>query len=173
MVDYQSYFHYGPPSARNGLLKPITNDPPCMCDDCRGNTGLASKYRTHFDTELAQKRNIWEDEQYMLCPPRVLGYVLGEKLWAQLAVHGVHKLPDDDTETAWSSRLQLADDRNTKQFLHDLVSSHISSSSSSSSLNAEETGETGLEVDDIIPGKGKGLVILLYGKNFPLLQLIS
>lgn len=114
------------------------------------------RYRARFDTDRAQ--NWWEDEQYLLCPPRVLGYILKEKQWAQLQVNLIQDIPDKgDPDDAWNSRLRLADGDRTKNMLLDLVSSHISSS------KTEEASERGLEVDDIIPGKGKGLVILLYG----------
>ena len=94
----------------------------------------------------------------MLCPPRVLGYILGEKQWAQLQVTSVKEIPSKDPKDAWNTRLQLADDNKTKDMLFDLVQSHISTAKQKA-----ESEEIGLEVDDIIPGKGKGLVILLYG----------
>ena len=42
--------------------------------------------------------------------------------------------------------------------LLDLVRSHTSTT-----MNPEADGEEKLNVDDIIPDKGKGLIILLYG----------
>lgn len=48
-------------------------------------------------------------------------------------------------------------DNSTKKLLLDLVRNHIGERES----GAEEQE---LEVDDIIPEKGKGLVVLLYGK---------
>ncbi|PKY01736.1 P-loop containing nucleoside triphosphate hydrolase protein, partial [Aspergillus campestris IBT 28561] len=156
MVDYLSYFQYGPPTANNGVLEPSEMNPDCACSNCQDNEGLAMRYRARFDTDRAQKN--WEDEQYLLCPPRVLGYILKEKQWAQLQVNLIQDIPDKgDPDDAWNSRLRLADGDRTKNMLLDLVSSHISSSKTG------EASERGLEVDDIIPGKGKGLVILLYG----------
>jgi hypothetical protein len=162
MVDYLSYFQYGPSTTRNGALEPSTEDPDCTCSDCQCNESLALKYRTRFDTMETQRKKIWEDEQYMLCPPRVLGYILRDKQWAQLQVSLVTDIPPEDSGNAWESRLQLADDEKTKDLLFDLVASHISSTS----RQTEKTMDRSLEVDDIIPGKGKGLVILLYGMVF-------
>lgn len=73
-----------------------------------------------------------------------------------------------------NSRLRLADDDRdrkdkTKDMVFDLVRSHISSLSNE---GAEPT-DVGLEVDDIIPGKGKGLVIVLYGMPFPFSFIIA
>ncbi|KAJ5902309.1 P-loop containing nucleoside triphosphate hydrolase protein [Penicillium taxi] len=155
IVDYLSYFEYGSSNARNGGLEPSLMDPPCACSDCRNNEELATKYRESFDYNPQKK--ILDEEQYLLFPPRVLGYILKEKEWAQLQVTLIKDIPKNNFSDAWHSRLQLADD-GTKSLLYDLVKSHTSSVSQSASQ-----GERGLEVDDIIPGKGKGLVILLYG----------
>lgn len=168
MVDYSSYFQFGPTTAPNGTLNPSQHNTNCSCTDCRINEALAEKYRIRFDTKEAQAKTTWEDDQYMLCPPRVLGYVLGHKHWAQLQVNLVRSIPPDDPNSAWHSRLHLSDD-NKKTLLHDLVRSHISSTSPEEKKQRDKA----LEVDDIIPGKGKGLVILLYGMNITCLYDIS
>lgn len=115
------------------------------------------RYRTHFDKSENAEKMRWEDEQYLICPPRVLGYILRDKQWAQLQVTLLSPVPQDDKTNAWNSRLQLAD-KDTKALLFNLVRSHASTNF----MNNDE-GKA-LEVDDIVPGKGKGLVILLYGK---------
>ncbi|GKT56541.1 hypothetical protein ColTof4_08914 [Colletotrichum tofieldiae] len=163
MVDYSSYFQFGPAVAPNGTLNPSRDSTNCPCSDCQNNKALAEKYRIRFDTKKAQRKTIWEDEQYLLCPPRVLGYVLEHKHWAQLQVDIVKDIPPDDPNSAWHSRLHFSDE-NKKKLLHDLVSSHISSTSP----EEKNQRKKGLEVDDIIPGKGKGLVILLYGMRLSL-----
>lgn len=156
MVDYASYFQYGPVAGRNGALTPSDDRPDCGCSDCRQkNIELMHRYRRKFDKNA--KAKVWDDDQYLICPPRVLGYVLREKQWAQLQVSLLHPIPVDDETDAWNSRLQLADPK-TKKVLYDLVCSHTSPAST------ENGHDKMLEVDDIVPGKGKGLVILLYGK---------
>lgn len=157
MVDYASYFMYGSDEGRNGALRPYGGTPDCGCSDCQNNTELTRKYRTNFDKNA--KIDNWEDEQYLICPPRVLGYILDVKEWAQLQVSFLHSVTEDDKTDAWNSRLQLADPK-TKKLLFDLVRSHASPTSS----HLEDSEDRMLEVDDIVPGKGKGLVILLYGK---------
>ncbi|KAL4821918.1 P-loop containing nucleoside triphosphate hydrolase protein [Aspergillus spinulosporus] len=154
MVDYASYFQYGVSTARNGVLEASTNIYECTCLDCRENKSLTRRYRTHFDSIDVQKRKDWEDEQYMLCPPRVLGYILRAKQWAQLQVTSLKDIQMSTTDNSWQNRLQLADDNN-KKILFDLIQSHVSSTANSETDN--------LQVNDIIPEKGKGLVILLYG----------
>ncbi len=112
MVDYESYFQYGGTDGRNGSLKPSATDSGCgSCSDCQVNTGLTERYRTRFDTPECAGAKEWHPEQYLLCPPRVLGYILQEKQWAQLQVSLLSELPSEDSEEgAWNSRLRLADD---------------------------------------------------------------
>lgn len=157
MVDFQSYFEYGQSFAENGSLQLSDLPPDCTCSDCRTNQGLNTRCRTLFDSKMAQDRRDWHEEQYLLCPPRVLGCVLRDKQWAQLQVSLIKEIPPEDTENAWHSRLQLAD-KNTKGLLFDLVRSHISTTTRSGSPKNQA-----LKVDDFVPDKGKGLVILLYG----------
>ena len=153
MVDFESYFRYGPSIARVGSLMQENGHPQCRCNDCNDNRVLQGGYRTRFDEETRQ-RGIWEDEQYMLCPPRVLGYVLRDKQWAQLQVSLLQSIPDKDPHDSWSTRLKLADGEKTKQMILELVKGHG---------NSDPSQDDALEVDDIISKKGKGLVILLYG----------
>ncbi|KAK7981177.1 hypothetical protein PG989_013634 [Apiospora arundinis] len=154
MVDYASYFQYGPDRGRNGALSPGDSNLNCVCSDCMANEGLMTRYRIRFDKRAEEKE--WADEQYALCPPRVLGYILRDKQWAQLQVDKVQSISHDETSDAWNSRLKLAN-KDTKLMLFDLVRSHNAKNRD----GKDEIEE--LEVDDIVPGKGKGLVILLYG----------
>ena len=153
MVDFESYFRYVPSLARVGSLIQENGYPQCRCNDCRENERLQKGYRTRFDDEKCQEGK-WEDEQYMLCPPRVLGYVLRDKQWAQLQVSLLQSIPNKDPHDSWSTRLKLADGEKTKQMILELVKGHGTS---------DPPEHDGLEVDDIISKKGKGLVILLYG----------
>ncbi|KAM3072469.1 hypothetical protein ACMFMG_009269 [Clarireedia jacksonii] len=154
MVDFESYFRYGPEHARIGnLIREIDNG-ECICNTCRKNKGLQEKNRTSFDEESSQQGK-WSDEQYMLCPPRVLGYILRDKQWAQLQVNLLTDISKDAFSNSWSERLQLADGNVTKDIILNLVSSH--------GTGGEGDQEQKLDVDDIVANKGKGLVILLYG----------
>lgn len=117
MVDYDSYFQYGPADARNGALEPSNADPPCDCSDCQTNTGLAKRSRAWLDDPKTSAAKEWKDEQYLLCPPRVLGYILKEKRWAQLQVTHLDDLRSFEESEADScfERLRLADDLTDKK----------------------------------------------------------
>ncbi len=88
-----------------------------------------------------------DESQYLLCPPRVLGYGLEQKKWLQFLVNDLKK-PDDPSTTTFHKQLQLHRD------YKDLIEK---------SVRAHETGKA-KGIEDFTPGKGKGLVILLYGK---------
>lgn len=154
MVDFESYFRYGPSVACVGSLMPDSDDPECRCIDCHNNKALAEGFRTRFDQEKHQKEE-WEEEQYMLCPPRVLGYILRDKQWAQLQVSLLKAIPETDPNNSLSTRLILADGKKTKEMILQLVRGHGI---------RDQARNNALEVDDIVARKGKGLVILLYGK---------
>lgn len=161
MVDVLAYTSYGPSGGTQvGSLLPNQEFNECRCEECKHNTRLAELYMTHFDSHNNVKGE-WSSEQYMLCPPRVLGYILSDKQWAQLQVDFVDDIRKDGSDEAWKTRLRLADEdekrqnsSSTKDMLLKLVESHSSS---------ESNEKSPLEVDDIIARKGKGLVILLYG----------
>ena len=78
MLDFESYSRYGPSISRVGSLMQENGYPQCRCNDCRENEQLQKEYRTRFDDETCLEGE-WEDEQYMLCPPRALGFVLRDK----------------------------------------------------------------------------------------------
>ncbi|ETS88013.1 hypothetical protein PFICI_01841 [Pestalotiopsis fici W106-1] len=96
----------------------------------------------------------WEDEQFMLCSARVMGYILQEKMWAQFLVDGIEDIDVDGSHTAFNDRLVLPEDPvlDRKAVLMGLVKSHYAAYS-----------DNLYQLEDIVPGKGKGLIILLYG----------
>ena len=152
MVDFESWFRYGPAVAKVGLLVPNV-DNECGCLECQKDNAIRTMYRIEFDEDKCQKD--WVKEQYLLCPPRVLGYVLGDKQWAQLRVTSLRDIPKENPDYSWD-RVKLADGKETKDMILDLVNGHGTADS--------EENDDGLVVDDIVAKKGKGLVILLYGE---------
>jgi ATP-dependent Lon protease len=91
----------------------------------------------------------WDDLQLMLCAPRVLGYVLKDKQWAQLAVTKLSDVEKEDAKAVLNT-LHLVGRENgisKKNLLMALVRNH---------------GK--VMVKDIVAGKGEGLVFLLYGE---------
>lgn len=154
MVDFESHFRYGPALAKIGSLVPLDYSQECECLECQKRTALNEIYRTRFDEDRCQEQ--WEREQYMLCPPRVLGYILGDKQWVQLQITSLTDIPKQNLGHSWD-RVKLADGEETKKMILNLVNGHGTASS--------KDDDDGLMVNDIVAKKGKGLVILLYVRS--------
>jgi SpoVK/Ycf46/Vps4 family AAA+-type ATPase len=84
-------------------------------------------------------------EQRAFCPPRVFGFAVRQKTWVQMLVDNVKEVRQKDKEEAFKN-LEL--DKKTKDLLKNLVTEHARSDSA---------------IDDLIPGKGNGLIVLLHG----------
>ncbi|KAG7288244.1 hypothetical protein NEMBOFW57_007775 [Staphylotrichum longicolle] len=86
----------------------------------------------------------FSDEEYLIASPVVLGFAFAEKLWLEFTVSGVKEIQWN--ETAYES---LVLEPKTKDIVKALVESH--------KYHATES------IDDVIQGKGKGLVAVLHG----------
>ncbi|KAG0647501.1 ATPase family AAA domain-containing 3B [Hyphodiscus hymeniophilus] len=86
-----------------------------------------------------------DEDNLTICSPTVLGYSLKDKLWLEFAV-------DDVTEISWNDSLwdHLAIEAEQKNLTLALAASHTQRTLDYS-------------FDDIVIGKGRGLIILLYG----------
>ncbi|KAF4966575.1 hypothetical protein FSARC_5817 [Fusarium sarcochroum] len=104
---------------------------------------LPSKSTEGEDEEITDDLE-FTDEEYLIASPVVLGFAFSEKQWLELAVSGVNDIQWN--EKAWDS-LVLED--GTKDLIKALVKSR--------KYHAANT------IDDVIQGKGKGLVTVLHG----------
>lgn len=86
----------------------------------------------------------FSDEEYIIASPVVLGFSFNDKMWLEFTVSGVKEITWN--ENAFES-LVLKED--TKSILKALVQSQKSNSAKN--------------IDDVIRGKGKGLVAVLHG----------
>lgn len=153
MVDFGSYFRYADKCARLGELKPsvTAGDGECNCPTCTENEKLNARLKFHYDRVKAHAP--FEDFQLQMCPPRVLGYIIEQKMWAQLAVDNI-KPPHRDAQDVFNKKLQL--DEDTKALIRSLVLNHEAG-------KELKGGKRVHGIEDIVQGKGEGLVILLYG----------
>lgn len=94
------------------------------------------------DEEL--KKRDFTEEELLLTSPVVLGFAFSEKLWLEFTLAGVH--PITYNEDAFES---LVLPPNQKSIVKALVESH--------KFHAAKT------IDDVVQGKGKGLVAVLHG----------
>lgn len=84
------------------------------------------------------------DEEYLIASPIILGFAFAEKLWVELSVSGIKEISWN--ESAYES---LVLEPKTKDIVRALVESH--------KYHAAES------IDDVIQGKGQGLVFVLHG----------
>ena len=93
------------------------------------------------------------DEDFILYPPRFLGYSTKEKMWGQFSVDQTLDAPGKQP-SMFKKQLQLED--KYKQMIQALVDEHEGRVQKSPSDRAL--------VRDIVQDKGKGLVLLFHGK---------
>ncbi|PQE26995.1 AAA family ATPase protein [Rutstroemia sp. NJR-2017a BVV2] len=152
MVDFESYFRYGLAVAKIGDTPVSDNFYECNCQHCASNVALKMLFKPGYDNMTGKDSEEWEELQTMLCPPRVLGYILKDKQWAQLAVSDLKIIEDEDPNVVLK-QLHLSgfgkeSGDKKKDLLLGLVQHH---------------GIVGTELEDLVAEKGKGLVFLLYG----------
>jgi hypothetical protein len=91
-----------------------------------------------------EKRAQLSPDQLQLCPPRVFGFAVSQKKFVQLLVKNFGDGVDKDKEKPFQD-LELA--KKTKETLKKLVTEHA---------------KEGM-IEDLIPGKGQGLIVFLHG----------
>ncbi|KAI9762033.1 MAG: hypothetical protein M4579_000669 [Chaenotheca gracillima] len=94
--------------------------------------------------EEEKKEREFTEEELLLASPVVLGFAFSEKLWLEFTVSGINDI--EWNEGAFDS---LVLPENQKSIVKALVESHT--------FHAAEN------IDDVIQGKGKGLVAVLHG----------
>ncbi|KAL0938044.1 ATPase [Colletotrichum truncatum] len=164
MVDFEAFLEYSP---GRGIIGPMGSaifkhgGGECLCSDCITNDALRDSQKMYYDR--AKDPSQFEDLQFKLCPPRVLGYHLESRTWLELNISKPKGASSENAEDGGSylkdikklrsreafNKLQLLSTQ--KSLIQDLVQCH------SSGNNSEPL------MTDIIKGKGKGLVILLHG----------
>ncbi|KAJ5889029.1 ATPase AAA-type core [Penicillium taxi] len=97
-----------------------------------------------IEADSTQEPRAFTEEELLIASPVVLGFAFSEKLWLEFTISGVSEIKWD-TE-AFDSLVLPA---NQKSIVKALVESH--------SFHAAEN------IDDVIQGKGKGLVAVLHG----------
>jgi hypothetical protein len=154
MVDFASFFEYlSPNTPILGNLSQFRGQLENLSPEKRANSIYMDMYKTHWDRHAPGKT--MSDDQYLHCPPRVLGYALKQKKWAQLLVDKLNP-PNEADSSVFHNKLQLDPD------YKDLVRCSVQAHEYGKNLNS--IGES-MSLQDFAPDKGKGLVIMLYGKR--------
>ena len=103
-----------------------------------------ASHKTEPLPEDKQSSHEFSEEELLIASPVVLGFAFGEKLWLEFTVSGISDVVYNDQ--AFES---LVLPENHKSIVKALVSSHA--------FQAHRS------IDDIISGKGRGLVAVLHG----------
>lgn len=90
------------------------------------------------------KEDSFTDDELLIASPVVLGFAFSEKLWLEFTVSGIR-----DVEWSAGAYDSLVLPENQKSIVKSLVTSHKFSAAKN--------------IDDVISGKGKGLVAVLHG----------
>jgi DNA polymerase III delta prime subunit len=127
---------------------------------------LQEWYNQVFDAEVEDHDHYerFKDDEMRLrmCPPRVLGYALNSRIWAQFRIQSflAESREMDGRQQFFEKELQLRNDY--KELLMAFVNNHKSSQGSRRSQAAGANGSVPNSLD-VIDGKGNGLAILLHG----------
>lgn len=150
VVDFNSFYEYQ--SSREimlGDMKSCTIS-ECGCADCRKKHDDLARYSWDKEGRIDKdQERKWKPSpnQLRFLPPRALGYALEQKRWLQLNVNGLTAPPKANRKT-FDNKLQL--DASYKSLIKRSVEAHSMSKTHN--------------IVDYTPEKGKGLVILLWGK---------
>jgi len=91
-------------------------------------------------------------DEFLLYPPRILGYSTREKIWGQFSVDKTSDVPDPSI-SLFEEKLQL--DEDYKIMIKALVEEH--------GARGGQNDPNRVKVKDVVEDKGKGLVLLLHG----------
>ncbi|KAI3323398.1 hypothetical protein HD806DRAFT_535223 [Xylariaceae sp. AK1471] len=155
MIDFESYIRHGPaePTPIGDLtLADGDEDDECRCDVCMEDGGPKENQKYLWDNNEGIKDKSFCSDQYLICPPRVLGYHLMEKKWVELQVTRVANIEKSQFADAFA-KLQLSEKK--KVLIRDLVKGHTNDK-----IPDNETPRN--RMNDLTKGKGEGLVILLH-----------
>jgi hypothetical protein len=151
MVDFGAYYQHASTMVPLGSLEPSIRESECGCTTCQKNDILRKTLKFDYDkVEGTMPLDKWEEEQLLICPPRVMGYSMRHSHWAQLQVEEVKTAVIDPQADTFDHKLSL--NKDTKKIIKDLVVNH-------------EKGKKrdGKGLDDLVEDKGKGLVLLFHG----------
>jgi hypothetical protein len=149
---------------RAELLTLVRKNARCGTDGCCGNDLLYSDYEVddYFENIFTQaNRHLLEpveniadlqDNQKLLFPSHVYGFVLRSRSWATF---DIDLIKDVEYTDGWDN---LVIDPNVKETVLALVKNHARKP------DQADSPETALSSVDLVRGKGKGLIILLHGE---------
>ncbi|ORY14028.1 P-loop containing nucleoside triphosphate hydrolase protein, partial [Clohesyomyces aquaticus] len=159
IVDPSSFATHGSDNIYLGEIPKLKTKVPRSCKAC--DIPLRQTWMSEFpNVECGSKENMKCDhfldgnDHFMLLPPRVLGFLLSRKEWAQFNVADIQDIEQNGAAADIEQQLALPEKLNVKR-LQNMVKFH------SAVVNAKEPAS----LRDAISGKGNGLVFLFHGST--------
>lgn len=85
----------------------------CTCLDCRNGPTQGWLLSTEKEDSQAHLAFDSSEERLLLCPPKILGYVLTKKIWGQFRVENVHLIDSSHSSSLlFDTKLELGEDYN-------------------------------------------------------------
>lgn len=115
------------------------------------------------DLEVQRQKFAESEERLKMCPPKILGYALKDKIWTQFRVKNIIKHRGKGGPHSFWHELQL--EEKYKNTLMAFITNHESSRRRRLQQKQQSGRSSNAMPDsfDIVEGKGKGLAILLHG----------
>lgn len=131
----------------------------CQCQSCKASPTRKWQGKKFKDADEQGEEFAKDDERLLLCPPKVLGYILARvrQAWAQFridALRPINSERDKESRKYFYTKLKL--DEEKKTLLMAFMQHHESS-------RQRRSGKDSSKSSDPIEGKGQGLAILLHG----------
>lgn len=174
MVDILSYRQFSPDSLGEDDSVPEVDDFECQCLECQENEALKKRLGTNFDGFGRDCEGKWrpfmDEVQAIICPPFVQAYALYKKRWVLVNVNRVCDIPEGELQNRTSLDKVIVPPgfewrggngwTGVKDLLLKLVKNH----GIKASQHPHALGTPG-PLQDIVGGKGQGLIILLHGAS--------
>jgi len=180
MIDVASYQLYGPDISKNvsdehgweevfshlqiaslEISYLADNDNlQCDCLKCASNIKLSTRLGKHYDKWARDSSGLFRDfdeTQLLIYPPTIRGYALEKKCWAELLVDNVQIISEEEKINKNAFEKLVFSNKDVKGLIRALVQNHAQVPSE------KKEGVPG-HLQDLVPGKGQGLVILLHGQ---------
>ncbi|CAK1364315.1 unnamed protein product [Cercospora beticola] len=131
----------------------------CACRACQSSVALQWKVQPTDDLRYQVESFQESEERLRMCPPKVLGYALRQRLWAQFRIKDISN-SENSAESGHYFQKELQLDSKYKETLMAFITNHESFRKRRSQPNSRHSIP---ETFDIVEDKGKGLAILLHG----------
>ncbi|SMQ47334.1 unnamed protein product [Zymoseptoria tritici ST99CH_3D7] len=161
IIDAEHFLHYGGGALLIGDCEPWLEDAK-NTDDVKDVAAAVKDKCKEADSRISAKgydttatEPDWSEEERAfleLLPSRFLGYSTAKKAWGQFSVSGTSPAKPRNN-SVFATKLQLDD--SYKDMISALVNNHASKN--------DEPDVDKKAVEDLVEGKGRGLVILLHG----------